>query len=129
MPEDWMKSLVTSTPDLKIQAPQQHVDPKQLQDMLQETFDKVGDRIATVEAVAMTQINLHKLVLRAFLDLDLVDGDRLESALQEIRDQQEHEVSKQLIEGLISSFSEYQSHGEDQKPILQLVPKPEKAPD
>ncbi len=121
MSDDWFKGF-NRFPMLEPAKTRPQVDPVQLQEMLQESFDKVGSRIGDVEAAVMAQIGLQKTILGALADLDLVHRPALIEALNELKDLQKSEFGQQVIEGMISHVSQPDPPNGNGRPDLKIVP-------
>lgn len=114
--------------ELNFPRQQKSVDPDQLQKELQRAFDVMSSRINTVEALAITQIQLHKMTLRIFLDLEMIELDPLIAALEALRSEQTEDVAKTMLAGMIDSFNATHGTTKSSEPHLRLVPLQYPAP-
>jgi hypothetical protein len=102
-----------------------YVDPEQLQEELQAAFDKVSERIKHVEAIALAQIGLHKMTLRAFIDFDLTSSDTVADRLQALSAKSKEKLTKDLLSDMAKALRDY--HGPNPstpEPHLRLVETP-----
>lgn len=93
---------------------------------LQEAFEFIQEEQKLLKNLSLAQIQLHKLTLRAFLDLELVELEPLTNALRELANRHDDsDQTKDLFLGMITSFEE--SHGQSEAhpdtPHLRIVHK------
>ncbi|WP_386167227.1 hypothetical protein [Sulfitobacter pontiacus] len=105
-----------------------YVDPKQLQTELQRAFDAVGKRTERLENMILMNIQVHNLVLRAFVDLELVEMENLLNGLSDIKSRQADVETKAVLNAMRDSLISSQQTDNSQ-PHLRLVPKSDKDKD
>ena len=91
---------------------------------LQEAIDVIQKELNETKNLTLAQIELHKLTLRVFLDLGVVELESLVLGLRELQVRfQDREAASELFEGLVNSFEA--SHGQSgespETPHLRLV--------
>lgn len=99
-------------------------EPERTVVSLQEAIDHLQKQITELKWLSVSQIDTDKLLLRALMDLDLIDYQSLKKALEHLRNQySEQEPAGQMFSGMITSFET--SHGplerKDSSPQLRLV--------
>ena len=103
-----------------------HKDPESERVVLphQKTVDHLQKQINELKSLVLGQIDTDKLLLRALMDLDLIDYPSLKKALEHLREKySEHGPAEEMFLGMITSFET--SHGpleqQDSSPQLRLV--------
>lgn len=90
---------------------------------LQEAFDFMDKRIKSLEALSLVLIDLHKMTLRAFSDMELAESKNIAMALRELAEQHADDKFAASVLTTIASLHEGEEPDPDLRPHLQLVPK------
>lgn len=89
---------------------------------LQEAFDTLAKRVDETQALALSMIGLHKMILGALVDLDLIKKDDLAAALQELAEAQaDNEPAQILLNGIAAEYRADSSDAETGQGHLKLV--------
>ena len=89
---------------------------------LQEAFETLQRRIDDTQALALSMIGLNKMILRAFVDLDLVTPEEMAVALHALAQRQGVDALGQVM--LRKIAAEYElgtAEGDQEVPHLRLV--------
>jgi ABC-type transporter MlaC component len=72
---------------------------------VQAAFDLLQAEIQKIGKTTLVLLSFQKMTLRSLIDLDLFTADQLVTALKTLQDNQTDDFSKEVIKGLIQSFS------------------------
>lgn len=88
---------------------------------IQAAFDFIQKDIAAIQSLACVNLTINKMVLRALVDLDLVQRESLRKALQELADGQDDPMYSKIMIGIIQSIKLEHQQTSQAEPMLKLV--------
>ena len=102
------------------------VDPDRLQQELQRAFSVVDKKAMDAQALSMAQISLHKMVIRALVDLDFVERSVIFDALTKLASQQKPELAREVLKAMSQEYAE-DSEGHSQPNVRLVVSNADKS--